>query len=181
MKAKTFTLTIPGTPQPIKAGAPCANRHTGGAYIRSNEQSNKEKFRIGELVKARIEEMGGFEPFSGAIQATVNYYFQKPKHKIRKNSTPFPFVDCKPDVDNLQKVTYDGVQRANGKKREEVDTIAWQDDAQIIGCKVNKLWCIEDEEPRTELKLIEVDCPDVWVLYLSMLNEADDVLEGGVA
>ena len=92
MTAKTFTIVIDGEPQAIKAGAPCTNR-AGHAYIRSNEDSNREKFRISEIAIAKIAEMNGFEPFAKAIVCSIDYYFEKPKSKIRKKSTPFPFKD----------------------------------------------------------------------------------------
>lgn len=179
MKAKTFTLTIPGTPQAIKAGAPCCARD-GRVYIRSNEDSNKEKYRIAELALT-VAEAEDFYPFGGAIVMHVDYYFQKPKHKIRKNSTPFPFPNCTPDFDNLIKVTMDGIQRANGPKRAEVDTIVWSDDGQVLGGHCIKHWCVGDENPRTEVTLVEVTDPEVMCLYMSMIDEAKEVLIGGVA
>lgn len=185
--AKTFTIVIDGEPQAIKAGAPCikwiGKRGSGPpkaiAYIRSNEDSNREKFRISEIAIAKIAEMNGFEPFAKAIVCSIDYYFTKPASKIRKRSTPFPFKDCMPDFDNLIKVTMDGIQRANGKKRAETETIVWSDDGQVLGGHAMKHYCTPDEEPRTEVTLVEVLDPVVFDLYNDMCSEALDVLIGG--
>ena len=181
LTAKTFTLVIDGEPQPIKAGAPLVTRDRRRAYIKSNEDSNREKFRISELVYQRIAEINGFEPFAKAIIMHVNYYFTKPASKIRKRSTPFPFKDCMPDYDNLIKVTMDGIQRANGKKRAETETIVWSDDGQVLGGHTMKHYCTPDEEARTELTLVEVVCPELFRLYNDMADEALEVLKGGKA
>ena len=66
-----------------------------------------------------------------------------------------------PDFDNLIKVTMDGIQRANGKKRNETETIVWSDDGQVLGGKVLKHYCTPDEFPRTEVTLCEVLDPTV--------------------
>jgi hypothetical protein len=59
--------------------------------------------------------------------------------------------------------------------------VVWQDDAQVLGGAPIKLWCVDGEEARTEIVLVEVKCIDVMDLYVSMLDEACDVLIGGVA
>jgi hypothetical protein len=75
----------------------------------------------------------------------------------------------------------DGIQRANGKKRNETETIVWSDDGQVLGGHAMKHYCKEGEEPRTEVVLVEVLDPAVFDLYNDMANEALEVLIGGKA
>ena len=169
---KTFTLTIDGDPMPQRRGAPCVSR-LGKRYIQDDKECSAEKVRVSRIVRDKIEAIGGFEPFGGAIVAHINFYFDKPAYKIRKNSTPYPFVDCKPDFDNLVKLTLDGIQRANGaKKVKDKKTVVWLDDGQVLGGVCLKSWCEDGMEPHTEVELIEVTDHDRYVMYKSKLLSA---------
>lgn len=69
------------------------------------------------------------EPAKGPIHLHLEFRLRKPKKKIRKNSTPFPYPDSKPDVDNLIKLCLDAF---NG--------VVYEDDRQVVHLEAVKLW-----------------------------------------
>lgn len=155
---KTFTFIVPDAPHPCQRAAPVY----GQRRMTDTHDNRRAKKFVAKCVLEKVMEMGGFEAFTGAIHIECVYWIEKPKSKIRKRSTPYPFPDCKPDIDNYLKTTMDGIQRANGIKSqdgiepEDRIPIIWSDDGQVVSCKAEKRWCVEGMEPMTEVSLVEV-------------------------
>lgn len=143
-----FEITIHGKPHPKQRP-----RFGGGrAYSPKSNTENTRDIQTQFMVQST-----GADPLTGALYARISYFMPKPKSKTRVKSNPFPFVDVKPDLDNLLKQTLDSL---NG--------LAFTDDAQIVSVVTNKLWASPDDE-RT-------------VITVGMINESniDDMKQGAI-
>jgi len=93
------------------------------------------------MTKARIKAL-----LDGPIAMTCTFYLRKPKSRIRKNSTPYPYPDTKPDLDNLAKTVLDAL---NG--------VVYRDDAQICALTLRKRYTTTFG-PMTEIKIQRLAC-----------------------
>ena len=137
-KARSFSLTVYGPPRPLlrprfgngRAYDPVKNKHA--------------KKAIASAARTKLFHAQPKTIFTGPLYAALTFYLPKPKGKIRKNSTPYPHPDCKPDIDNLEKLVFDAL---NG--------VLYKDDSQIIETYCRKQWAY-DGEPRTEIIITEI-------------------------
>ena len=137
-KPRSFALTVYGPPRPLlrprfangRAYDPIKNKHA--------------KKSIASAARAKLFHAQPKTIFTGPLCAQLTFYLPKPKSKIRKNSTPYPYPDCKPDIDNLEKLIYDAL---NG--------IVYKDDGQIIDAILKKRWAY-DREPCVEIVITEI-------------------------
>lgn len=137
-KPRSITITVPGPPRPKM-------RHRLGRYGVYDPAENKRAQRLIGLIAAEKLSYAKVKTiFTGPLYAALTFYLPKPKSKIRKNSTPFPYPDGKPDIDNLEKLVYDAL---NG--------IIYVDDGQIVTALLNKRWAY-DREPRVEIIITEM-------------------------
>lgn len=90
-----------------------------------------------------LEAQGSHPPLLGALTAELEFHMPKPKSKIRKHSTPYPYADSKPDIDNLIKLVFDAI-----------GGVVFKDDSQIIEVTAKKIWAKGD--PKTVVKISEV-------------------------
>ena len=75
------------------------------------------------------------------IEAIIHYWW--PHTKVLRPIFYGTPVVKKPDIDNCEKLTYDGLNQ-----------LAWPDDAQIVSCRHIKRYCrTEIEVPRVEIIL----------------------------
>lgn len=137
----SLTITVPGPPKPLQ-------RHKTvrmGNFSRGvdPEKNKLNKAALGWYGKIA---MNSRPLMKGPLAMSIEFRFTKPKGKIRVNSTPFPYPDGKPDVDNLTKLVLDGL---NG--------IVYVDDAQVVTLKVTKRWA----NPTGPETVIQIEAQDV--------------------
>lgn len=70
------------------------------------------------------------EPLEGPVEVAIHFYLKQPKKMPKGRTRP----TVKPDIDNLIKGVFDGMNK-----------IAWKDDAQVVKVVSHKLY---DDEPR---------------------------------
>jgi Holliday junction resolvase RusA-like endonuclease len=138
MNEHILTFEVPG--QPIAQQRPRAASRGKFVTIYDAKESRAAKSHV--ALYASMAQ--GNKPVAmGALSATVEFHVKKPKSKIRKNSTPFPYPNCKPDIDNMIKLVFDAI---NG--------IIFKDDSQIISLTASKVWA--SEEPKTQISIFKV-------------------------
>jgi Holliday junction resolvase RusA-like endonuclease len=82
-------------------------------------------------------------PLEGPLSVRVTFVFPRPKHLVWKSKPMLRQPHAKkPDVDNLQKAVFDGL-----------NNVVWRDDSQIYTVHCRKLLASGDESPHV---LIEV-------------------------
>lgn len=97
-------------------------------------------------------------PKSGPVFVTVTTYrkrpgYTPPSHEARSGwrwthpDGEHALCTKKPDADNQAKIILDGCGQAG----------VWDDDAQVVGLEVLKLWCNEGEEPRADVYVWTLD------------------------
>lgn len=138
MSEHVITFEVPG--QPIAQQRPRAASRGKFVTIYDAKESRAAKAHV--ALYAGLAQ--GNKPMElGPLSATVDFYIKKPKSKIRKHSTPFPYPNSKPDIDNMIKLVFDAI---NG--------ITFKDDNQIIELHCRKKWAIE--EPKTIVSIYKV-------------------------
>lgn len=137
-KPRSIMLTIPGPPRPL------LRPRFGNGRVYDPTPNRRAKRLIALIAAEKLSYASVKTIFTGPLYAGLVFYLPKPKGKIRKNSTPYPFADCKPDIDNLEKLVYDAL---NG--------VLYKDDSQIIESHCWKRWAM-DKEPRTEIIITEI-------------------------
>jgi len=133
-------ITIPGNPVPLAR----ARVSTRGGFPRMYDPPKNKEAKEAIAIMAR-REMGSLPPMKGPLLIHTRFYLQKPKGKIRVNSTPYPQPDCKPDLDNLVKLVLDAL---NG--------ITYEDDAQCVQISATKYWANTNMEPCTIINLMKL-------------------------
>lgn len=118
----THYIFIPGKPYPLKR--PRRSAH-GGMFDPAENKAAKSA--IGTIAR---QEIG--TPIEGAVKVRIQFNIARPKshygsRHLRK-SAPL-FHSQKPDVDNLVKTVFDGL---NG--------VAWADDSQVHDIRASKAW-----------------------------------------
>lgn len=129
-------FTIPGPP---KGKARARTLKNGFSY------TPKDTVSYENLVKMCFHENrpAGWKPYEGHVNMAITAYFPIPKSKSKKDreriwaGTIRPTV--RPDWDNIGKIITDAL---NG--------IAYRDDAQIVDCRVYKLY---DEAPKVRVTM----------------------------
>ena len=140
---KMFSFVVPDKPHPCQRANPVRGR-----MVDTHKNRKAKKF-IAKCINERVEEMGGFEPFSGGVKIFCRYYFEKPRTSKLDQPTHLT------DIDNLLKTTMDGITRANGLKGENGDVI-WHDDGCVLEVEAEKKWCDGDEQTGTFVMIQEV-------------------------
>lgn len=130
----TVRFTIPFQPKPKRRP-----RHGNGVTYTPKETSEYEEI-VGIYARMAVK-----RPLEGAISVKVDFYMPIPKSwtKGKKQLAELGEIRpaSKPDLDNLEKALFDGM---NG--------IAWVDDAQVV--EVHKAEWYGD--PRTDIEISEV-------------------------
>lgn len=118
----THYFFIPGKPYPLKRPRRAAN---GGMFDPAENRAAKSA--IGTIARQFIS-----TPINGAVNVKIQFNIARPKahfgKKYLKPSAPM-FHGQKPDIDNLIKTVFDGL---NG--------VAWADDAQVNEIRASKDW-----------------------------------------
>lgn len=118
----THCLFIPGKPYPLKRPRRSAN---GGMFDPAENRAAKSA--IGTIARQSIS-----APINGAVNVKIQFNMARPKShfgkKYLRDSAP-TFHGQKPDIDNLIKTVFDGL---NG--------VAWADDAQVNEIRASKDW-----------------------------------------
>lgn len=95
-----ITITIP-TP-PVAWKRPAQAKY-GGRF--DSQKADKETIALFAL-----EAMKGREPLDVPLFMRATFYMAKPKSRIRKHSTPYPYPDTRPDLDNFVKLCLDAME-----------------------------------------------------------------------
>jgi Holliday junction resolvase RusA-like endonuclease len=122
-----ISITIPG--KPIAKARPRFARR--GKFVTTYSAQETEEGKFYMLAREQIKER-----LSGPITVLISLYFKRPRSHygtgknagILKDSAPVWHIQ-KPDVDNAAKFILDVL---NG--------LAWDDDKQIVGLNVFKVW-----------------------------------------
>jgi len=144
--ARTFSFIIPDAPHPCQRAAPMWKQKR---LVDTQKNRSAKKF-IAKCVNERVEELGGFEPFEGAVRVGVKYLLKKSK------GSKLDMPTNKSDIDNFIKTTLDGITRANGLDSGEKKTVIWEDDGCVVEIDAQKMWANEGIEPHTEVWIEEV-------------------------
>jgi Holliday junction resolvase RusA-like endonuclease len=140
---KELTITIPG--KPIAKKRPRFFRK--GQYVGTYNDQRTEEGRW--LYEATRQIPNEWIPLKTPIKTTMVFYMQRPKShygtgknsNILKKSAPLSHTS-KPDIDNLQKMVYDCLNR-----------VAWVDDSCVCEVVSRKEY---SDTPRTEITISEV-------------------------
>lgn len=101
------------------------NRYTGAVYNPNSIRMRAYREIIKQQIKQKYPHL---ETYDGAVSITCRYYFfTKDKKKLKQ------FHEQKPDVDNLQKFTYDVLKG-----------IVFSDDRKIVHADIRKGWWTHD-------------------------------------
>jgi len=139
--AKTFSFIVKGKPHTCQRFWPQAY-----GVARDTKENRSAKKYIAKCVNERVEELGGFEPFEGAVKVGIKFFFKKGKHSKLDHPTH------KRDIDNLVKTLMDGISRANGlPSSKKKKTVIWRDDDCVVELEASKHWCNDNVEPHTEV------------------------------
>ena len=119
-----------------------------GTYDPSKK--DKENFYLKAFRHRPIKALGG------RVFADIKFYMQRPKSHYRtgkfqhllKDNAPNYYHSKKPDIDNLIKFVLDTIQ---GRDRFILD------DSMVCSLKAEKIYTSNNEEPRTEVKLFELE------------------------
>ena len=144
---KTFTFIVPDAPHPCQRASPMWRQKR---MVDTKDNRRAKKF-IAKCVNERIEELGGFEPFTGAVRVGIKYLLKKSK------ASKLEMPTNKSDIDNFIKTTLDGITRANGLDSDkEKKVVIWADDGCVVDVQATKVWANEGIEPHTEVWIEEV-------------------------
>jgi len=122
-----------------------SKRHVGkGRMIESS--SNVLPWR---LLVARSAMDANIKMHRGPVKITVCFLFTRPSGHFRKDGTLKPsapkFHAVKPDIDKLQRSTYDGLA-----------DLAYENDSRICGVVVDKRYCVGNERPGAIITIISL-------------------------
>lgn len=141
MSRISFTLSI--CPQTIQLDNRIGRSKSGKAFMFSDKRKKDYLF----LVWASANRYRPSQPFKGPLKMDLVFILPRPKAMMRKcdpdDLIPMP---RKPDRDNLQKGTQDGLS-ASG---------FWLDDAQIFDGRVAKFYAEKGGQPRIIVTIEEV-------------------------
>jgi len=140
-----LNLIIPGNP--IAKHRPRFARR--GKFVTTYSDQETEEGKTFLLVKNQIN---GHKKFTDAVFVRSCFYMPRPKGHYGtgrnsgklKPSAPEHHIK-KPDVDNIVKFYFD-----------ILNDLVWNDDSQVISEFSEKKYCNPGEEPRTEIKIMEM-------------------------
>ena len=141
-----ITLKIIG--QPIAKKRPRFVKR-GGHTVTYNPQETEEGMFRHEMLR---QLPATWRPLKGSLSMSCRFLFARPKSHFGtgrnrgklKPSAPLEHTQ-KPDLDNLVKFIKDCMNRH-----------IYQDDKQIVRLDAQKRWCSDNEEPMTEVCIIEL-------------------------
>lgn len=133
---------------PVPQGRPRITTIGGHARMYSPKHVTEHKKEIRNCAERVISYMEHPCFMEGPISVVLWFRFEKPESRKRVNSTPYPFPDVKPDLDNLEKCVLDAL---NG--------VAYKDDAQITQLQSMKSY---GQDAST---LVVVSRPDSGALF----------------
>lgn len=98
-------------------------------------------------VEAARDAMKRMSPLVGPLSVELVFVMPRPSNKIWKTK-PMPayYRDAKPDIDNLEKSTFDAL---NG--------VLWQDDSQVCVVNKRKVVAAGDESPRVKVAVRTIE------------------------
>jgi Holliday junction resolvase RusA-like endonuclease len=134
-----LSFTVPGEPIPLQRARVVRNRHGGGIHAFTPDKcvSHCDKVRL-YATRALPE---NFTRFTGPLDVYVDFFRQRPKSLSKKKRWPV----SRPDLSNYLKLIEDAL---NG--------LLWEDDSQIVSCVLCKVYAEADQEPRTEVHIIQL-------------------------
>lgn len=156
--SKTISFFVPGLPvgkgrhrsAPLmKNGKPVIGKGGRPIIIHHSDPKTVQYENLVALIGR--EEMGGRNPFAGAIEITLRILLKipksMPKYKREKVAAGSLVPISKPDVDNVEKAICDALNH-----------IVWIDDSQIVDVAKRKRF---SEKPGVVVTIQELDI-DVW-------------------
>ncbi len=118
---------------------PRFSRKTGHAYTPTTTQ--KWEYEVREAASRKIP-----RPTEGPVEIEILFIFPRPKNRIWKTKPmPREWKTTRPDLDNLEKSTIDGL---NG--------VAFKDDGQVCSLAAEKVIAAGDEIPRVIIHIREL-------------------------
>jgi Holliday junction resolvase RusA-like endonuclease len=139
-----ITFTIPGEPVPLLRARVVRNKHTGFIHSFTPDKCIGHAERIRLAARDALDAIPTFRRLEGPIEIQIDFYRMRPKSAGRKQHYP----TTRPDVSNYTKLVEDSL---NG--------MVWLDDSQIVVSHTRKLFAGPDEEPRTEVRIREMERP----------------------
>lgn len=141
MSRISFTLSI--CPQTIQSDNRIGRSKSGKAIIYSGKAKKDYQF----LVAVSAKRYRPSQPFIGPLKMDLVFILARPKALMRKcDSDDLIPMSRRPDRDNLQKGTQDGLSAAG----------FWLDDAQIFDGRVAKFYAEKGGDPRIIVTIEEV-------------------------
>ena len=144
---QSLSFTVPFPPRPLKR----ALIGRGGKHMYDPAENKIAKRQVADAYCA----LNDPPFFHGALACVLTFYMPKPKSKIRKNSTPYPYPDCKPDVDNMIKLVLDGL-----------NNVAFDDDAQVVCISACKMWADSPDQARTQVYIRNLSTKESTVRFI---------------
>jgi len=133
----SISFTVPFAPRPLRR----ALIGRGGKHMYDPVENKVAKRQVADAYCALDQPVF----LRGALGCHLRFLMPKPKSKIRVNSTPYPYPDCKPDIDNLIKLVFDAL-----------NNVAFDDDAQFVHLLSSQHWAKPNQE-RTEICMFELE------------------------
>lgn len=133
----SFTVHGQPVPQPRIRATRSGHVYTPGGKIQPYKQA------IGLLAKAEARRIG-WQMTDGPVEVSIECVFSRPRSHTTAAGAVRPAAPVFPgrqagDVDNLEKAVLDAVTRAGA---------VWQDDSQVVDCRVRKRWAGPGEASR---------------------------------
>ncbi|HXE82947.1 MAG TPA: RusA family crossover junction endodeoxyribonuclease [Gemmatimonadales bacterium] len=141
MSATTLTFTVPGEPIPQGSAKAFVHKATGRAIVTGDNPRTKGwRFQVAQFAVMEAQRVGGF--FASAhvpVKLTARCYFRRPA-SVSAKKRPAPVV--KPDADKCLRALSDALTG-----------VLWHDDAQVVGCVIEKHYAAVGEMARAELEV----------------------------
>lgn len=130
----------------IPKGQPRPRAFSRGGMTRVYDPGTAEGWKSQIAIAFKDGAPFDFTPFDGPVHLTIRFYFPRPKSHFRKagiKDTAPSMVTTKPDADNAAKAVMDALTTLG----------LWQDDAQVTGLLVRKLYA--DGHPGAAIEIRE--------------------------
>ena len=128
----SITFRVIGTPAPQGS-----KRHVGRGIL--VESSKKVRPWRQDVAAAALEARAGADPIAGPVYASIIFYLPRPKSAPKSREFP----DRKPDLDKLERSTYDALVVAG----------IIRDDAQIVQSHNMKVYAVSGEPLGARIKI----------------------------
>ena len=130
---RTFSFFVAGTPKPQPRPRAFAFKRGDKTQVRVYDPGSSEHWKS-EIALAAKE--AGITKIDGPVGLKLVFSFPRPKAHFRangcvKDSAP-KFHTKKPDFDNLAAAVSNALTKIG----------AWEDDAQVVSCRVEKHWAL---------------------------------------